>query len=141
MFFLIAGMGLFLASCDGAPKQKGVLETRNYQGVFPGANTPILYDLTLYSESGDDTEGMFDLSMEYMGKGEGGESVFYDSEGEWELLSGDAAQGHGEVYRLIYSVDRADTTYFLYLGDSLKLLDRNMNNIESNLNYTLRLMQ
>lgn len=105
--------------------------SHSYEGIIPCADCEgIQYRLTL-SHAGQNGNGTYESSMTYMGKEE-----TFTSTGFWKVVQG--INNTGEV---IYQLDPEkpeSTSYLLSRGDSLIMLDNNMKQAESGLNYTLK---
>lgn len=128
------------ALLDSLPKAEGTgqLQTRVYRGTLPAASCPgIVYDITLYNyeHSGD---GVFRASLTYL-EAEDGKDQTYEFCGRQYTLRGNAVDKDATVFQFIPFDKGEDTMNFLFEGDKLTMLDRELRPIDSNLNYTLQL--
>ena len=118
-------------------KQLGPVVERVYAGLLPAADGPgIDYKLTLWNQKYSGT-GVYELSMTYLEAANGKDTTFVTS-GHWITLRGDAEHNDATVYQLSPR-DSLNRMNFLYKGNTLTLLNRNMEHPVSGLNYTLKL--
>lgn len=116
----------------------GELQTRVYRGTLPAASCPgIVYDITLYNyeHSGD---GVFRASLTYL-EAENGKDSRIEFCGRQYTLRGNAVDKNATVFQFVPFDKEEDTMNFLYEGNKLTMLDRELKPIESKLNYTLQL--
>ena len=116
----------------------GELQTRVYRGTLPAASCPgIVYDITLYNyeHSGD---GVFRASLTYL-EAENGKDSRIEFCGRQYTLRGNAVDKNATVLQFVPFDKEEDTMNFLYEGNKLTMLDRELKPIESKLNYTLQL--
>lgn len=128
------------ALLDSLQKAEGTgqLQTRVYRGTLPAASCPgIVYDITLYNyeHSGD---GVFRASLTYL-EAEDGKDQTYEFCGRQYTLRGNAVDKDATVLQFVPFDKAEDTMNFLFGGDKLTMLDRELRPIDSNLNYTLQL--
>lgn len=151
---LLIGLLLISVSCGSRTDKKAAAEERAaattdtsalgpetervYEGLLPAADGPgIRYRLVLHNRehSGD---GTFALTMTYL-EAENGKDESFDSEGKWGTLRGSKDDPNATVYQLnIGEPDKAMN--FLYLKDSLVMLNDSLERAVSPLNYTLKLV-
>ena len=117
-----------------APQMEASL-TSVYEGVLPCADCEgIATSLTLSQYEPNRSEGTFQLGETYMG--EGGSS--FASEGVWTTWRGNAVDENATVVVLNPDSPDDEQRYYERMGgNELRLLDRNLNPIESDLNYVL----
>lgn len=153
-FILLSGFFLLL-SCSGnnaneakremrdsmkaeirdTPGEKKMI-TRQYKGTLPCADCPgIRYDLTLYNPE-NVGEGTFALTMDYIDR----KDAKYTTTGRWTTLRGDAMDRNATVFQLRPDSVGESPMNFLYMQDSLILLDKDLKRGKSGLNYTLKMV-
>lgn len=128
-----------LGACAGAETQNQKIIQRHYEGLLPAADCPgIIFKLDLANPefSGN---GEYKLSMTYI-EAEDGKDLTFHSKGKMFTLRGDATDINATVYQLIEEGVN-DTMNFLYMGDSLIMITKNFERVDSGLNYTLKLKQ
>lgn len=115
----------------------GAVIEQEYEGVFPAADGPgIDYDLALfYQENSGD--GVYELTTTYLEADQGKDKAF-KSTGKRRTLKGSATNKDATVYELIPS-DGSISLFFLVEGDSLTMLNKNLEKAASDLNYSLKL--
>lgn len=126
-----------ICACGNSQNADTRIIKRHYEGLLPAADCPgILFKLDISNAefSGD---GEYKLSMTYL-EAKDGKDLTISSKGKMFTLRGDATNINATVYQFIEDNDR-DTMNFLYLGDSLIMLSRDLGRIDSGLNYTLKL--
>lgn len=159
-FIAIAALA-FLAACNGktpqetrvsaeegiaaipvaeAGQEEGLQENapvqKKYKGTLPAADGPgIVYDLTLFrqQEGGD---GTFRLDLTYL-EAENGQDKTFTYTGKHVVKKGTPADADAIVYELSPN-DGDHSFYFQAEGDSLTLLNQQLEKAASGLNYTLK---
>lgn len=169
IFFALATIGL-LAACNGQKAEKsttsdeviisatpentvniqdsliivsgkGAVVERRYSGILPAADGPgIVYNLTMFFQQ-DSEDGVYQLETTYI-EAENGEDKSFMAYGKRKVLRGIPSDPNAIVYELIPN-NNEEVTYFLLTDDDTRLtmLDQNKNKIDSDLNYTLQLLQ
>ncbi|CDB10999.1 putative uncharacterized protein [Bacteroides sp. CAG:633] len=127
------------ALLDSLKKAEGTgeLQTRIYRGTLPAASCPgIVYDITLYNyeHSGD---GVFRARLTYL-EAENGQDRTFEYCGRQYTLRGNAVDKDATVFQFVPFDKEEETMNFLFLGDKLTMLDRELKPIDSELNYTLQ---
>ncbi|WP_083380983.1 lipocalin family protein [Bacteroides ndongoniae] len=128
------------ALLDSLKKAEGTgeLQTRIYRGTLPAASCPgIVYDITLYNyeHSGG---GVFRARLTYL-EAENGQDRTFEYCGRQYTLRGNAVDKDATVFQFVPFDKEEETMNFLFLGDKLTMLDRDLKPIDSELNYTLQL--
>ncbi len=119
---------------------KGNVVEKQYSGLLPGADVPgIEYDLTLYFQQ-DSENGVFALRSTYLDAEDGNDATFMDY-GKRKVIRGIPADKNAIVYRLIPNDGSEEINFQLMEGGDLTLLDKNMHKIDSDHNYTLKLIR
>lgn len=119
--------------------KKGAVIQKKYKGTFPAADGPgIVYDLTLYYQQ-DSNDGVYEMDATYL-EAENGQDKTFTSTGKRKVKQGTPANSEAVVYELIPS-DGDMAFYFQAEGDSLTLLNQELQKAASNLNYTLTLVK
>lgn len=119
--------------------KKGAVIQKKYKGTFPAADGPgIDYDLTLYYQQ-DSEDGVYELDATYL-EAENGKDKTFSSTGKRHVKKGTPTDSAAVVYELIPS-DGSMTLYFLAEGNDLTLLNQDLQQAASDLNYTLKLVQ
>lgn len=109
----------------------GAVVRNVYEGPIPAADTPgqeIV--LTLYQQEYAPS-GVYHLSRTFI-EAEDGKNKTFESTGTWETLSTDSHP----IY-VLTEYKTGNVTSFLYKGNTVDMLDADMNPIESEHNYTL----
>ena len=118
--------------------KKGAVIQKKYKGTFPAADGPgIVYDLTLYYQQ-DSEDGVYEMDATYL-EAENGQDKTFSSTGKRQVKHGTPANSEAVVYELIPS-DGSMAFYFQAEGDSLTLLNQELQKAASDLNYTLTLV-
>lgn len=118
--------------------KKGAVIQKKYKGTFPAADGPgIVYDLTLYYQQNSD-DGVYEMDATYL-EAENGQDKTFSSTGNRKVKQGTPTDSEAVVYELIPS-DGSMTFYFQAEGDSLTLLNQELQKAASDLNYTLTLI-
>lgn len=115
----------------------GELVTRVYKDTLPDASRQgIEYTVTRYNyeHSGD---GVYKVALNYL-KAANGQDRSVEKLGRMYTLRGDAKDENATVYQLI-PFGSGEGMNFLYLGDKIELLNKQLERPESQLNYTLDL--
>jgi uncharacterized lipoprotein NlpE involved in copper resistance len=140
---------LTLAACSGNTKDKNA--SSNKQVLLSNNNTVIIYEGTLPCA---DCEGInttltlfqntlkkqytFILQEKYLGQGN---DKTFETTGKWSALKGTQQDPNAIVYQLsVQNDDPEDSDVINYLvvdKNTVKLIDDEMNEFESKLNYTL----
>lgn len=116
-------------------KQVKTVILGEFQGTIPCADCQgIQMHLTLYQDPETTAATKFILNQTYLGKSD----TAITDDGNWDYLRGNAQDPDATIYGLNLDKPEAERMYFLKDGDDkLTMLDRNMNEINSKLNYTL----
>lgn len=118
---------------------KGAVVENRYTGIFPGANSAIEYDLTLFFQQ-DSEEGVYALTMTYLDKGDE-DNNYIKSYGKRQVVIGMKDDPKAIVYKLTPYTGE-DAIYFAVTKNrDLILLDKDLKKIESENNYTLKLIK
>lgn len=116
------------------PKKGSVIQ-KKYKGTFPAASGPgIVYDLTLYYQQ-DSEDGVYEMDATYL-EAENGKDKKFSSIGNRKVKHGTPTNSEAVVYELIPS-DGSMAFYFQAEGDSLTLLNQELEKAITDLNYTL----
>ncbi|RHJ84346.1 copper resistance protein NlpE [Parabacteroides sp. AM08-6] len=119
--------------------KKGAVVQKKYKGTVPAADGPgIVYDLTLYYQQ-DSDDGVYELDATYL-EAEDGKDQTFSSTGKRKVKKGVPTDASAVVYELIPS-DGSMVFYFQAEGDSLTMLNQELQKAASDLNYTLTLVQ
>lgn len=119
--------------------KKGSVVQKKYKGTVPAADGPgIVYDLTLFYQQ-DSEDGVYELDATYL-EAENGKDQTFTSTGKRKVKKGTPADASAVVYELIPS-DGSMVFYFQAEGDSLTMLNKDLQKAASDLNYTLTLVQ
>ena len=119
--------------------KKGAVIQKKYKGTFPAADGPgIVYDLTLYYQQ-DSEDGVYEMDATYL-EAENGQDKTFSSTGKRQVKKGTPADASAIIYELIPS-DGSMVFYFQAEGDSLTMLNQELQKAASDLNYTLKLVQ
>lgn len=105
-----------------------------YEGTLPAADTPgQVWVLTFYHQEFA-PHGVYHLNQTFL-EAENGKDKSFESSGTWVLL-----EGEGYPHPVYVLTDYADgsKTYFRYYGQTIEMLDRDMQPAASSLNYTLK---
>ena len=114
----------------------GDLQTRVYKGTLPAASNPgIVYNITLYNykNSGD---GVFKAKLTYL-EAENGKDVSFEFGGRQYTLKGSADDKDAIVLQFVPFDNKEEVMNFLYQGNKLTMLNKDLKQIQSSLNYTL----
>lgn len=119
--------------------KKGAVIQKKYKGTVPAASGPgIVYDLTLYYQQ-DSEDGVYQMDATYL-EAENGQNQTFTSTGKRKVKQGTPSDANAVVYELIPS-DGSVTVYMLAEGDNLTILNQELQQAASDLNYTLKLVQ
>ena len=119
--------------------KKGAVVQKKYKGTIPAADGPgIVYDLTLFYQQ-DSDDGVYELDATYL-EAENGKDQTFTSTGKRQVKKGTPADASAVIYELIPS-DGSMVFYFQAEGDSLTMLNQELQKAASDLNYTLKLVQ
>ena len=119
--------------------KKGAVVQKKYKGTIPSADGPgIDYELTLFYQQ-DSEDGVYELDATYLGA-ENGQNQTFTSTGKRKVKKGAPTDAAAVVYELIPS-DGSMVVYFLAEGDNLTMLNQDLQQAASDLNYTLKLVQ
>lgn len=119
--------------------KKGAVMQKKYKGTVPAADgSGIVYDLTLYYQM-DSEDGVYELDATLQEAGSGQNQTF-SSTGKRQVKKGTPVDESAVVYELIPS-DGTMVFYFQAEGDSLTMLNQDLQKAASDLNYTLKLVQ
>jgi hypothetical protein len=120
--------------------KKGAIIQKKYKGTIPAADGPgIVYDLTLYYQQDGPDGGVYELDATYL-EAENGKDKTFSSTGKRAIKKGTPQNAEAIVYEMIPS-DGSTVFYFLAEGDNLTLLNQDLQQAASDLNYTLKLVQ
>ena len=97
-----------------------------------------VYDLTLFDQQ-DSDDGVYELDATYL-EAENGKDQTFTSTGKRQVKKGTPADASAVIYELIPS-DGSMVFYFQAEGDSLTMLNQELQKAASDLNYTLKLVQ
>lgn len=143
LFGSVCMLALGLTACGGngaATSEETSADTvsRRFVGTTPAADCPgIVWDLTLRNPAADSLGGDFALSMTYL-EADNGKDMTFSSAGEWSVQQGIAGDPMAVRYQLVEPGPQGpDTSDYLFLGDSVVMLDADMARIPNGLNYTL----
>ncbi|MFI5135870.1 MAG: copper resistance protein NlpE [Chitinophagales bacterium] len=125
------------ATPDTSKKEKQYTET--YYGTLPCADCSGIQTSLALTHKEFYAEGTFQFSQKYLGRKENEQTEFSKS-GDWTTDRGDDKDPDATVVEL-FNVNDSTSLYFLRVGNDLKMLDQNMREIKSKLNYTLKLMK
>lgn len=115
--------------------KKGAVVKKKYKGTVPAADGPgIVYDLILYYQDANG-DGVYELDATYLEANNGNNETF-TSTGKRKVKKGIPEDAEAIVYELIPS-DGSMIFYFLAEGDSLIMLNQDLQKAPSDLNYTL----
>ncbi|HET9870257.1 MAG TPA: copper resistance protein NlpE [bacterium] len=134
--FALAAFFFFFAGCS--PKDLArdpALLWGVFTGVTPCADCPgIRTELSLYHSGPFVDEGAYELELTYLGRN----VKPFVTRGDWTMIKGDAADENASVVQL--DPDHPEkSTYYLRIGpDELRQLDRDLGEIDSQLNFTLK---
>jgi hypothetical protein len=95
-------------------------------------------DLTLFYQQ-DSDDGVYELDATYL-EAENGKDQTFTSTGKRQVKKGTPADASAVIYELIPS-DGSMVFYFQAEGDSLTMLNQELQKAASDLNYTLKLVQ
>ena len=115
--------------------KKGAVVKKKYKGTIPVSDGPgIVYDLVMYYQDMDG-DGVYELDATYW-EADNGNNQTFTSTGKRKVRKGTPFDSEAIVYELIPS-DGSMVFYFLVEGDSLTMLNQDLQKAPSNLNYTL----
>ena len=118
--------------------KKGSIIQKKYKGTFPAADGPgIVYDLTLFYQQ-DSDDGVYEMDATYL-EAENGQDKTFSSTGKRKVKKGTPTNAEAIIYELTPS-DGSMEFYFQAEGDSLTLLNQDLQKAASGLNYTLMLV-
>lgn len=131
------GKVIFKEPSGLADQSLGKLQYSDYQGVLPAADCPgIRYDLRIRNRA-NSGDGDFLLQMTYL-EAENGLDKTYTYTGRRLTFRGSAFDNNSVVWQLISDGDGPRHNFLVSDGgQKLTLLTRNMDKIQSQLNYTL----
>lgn len=118
--------------------KKGASYKKNIKGLFLPPMDGIRYDLTLFYQQ-DSDDGVYELDATYL-EAENGKDQTFTSTGKRQVKKGTPADASAVIYELIPS-DGSMVFYFQAEGDSLTMLNQELQKAASDLNYTLKLVQ
>lgn len=109
-----------------------IKDIKQYKGTLPAASNPgIIYDITIYDLNNND--GIFKASLTYI-EGEKGKDITFNMNGKKNTLKG---KNKTIIYQLKPFNKDEEIMNFLYENNKLTMLDKNLNKIQSSLNYSL----
>jgi len=122
---------------SGQPAEDTAGLSTIYEGVLPCADCEgIRTVLTLTKDGPHTSEGTFVLGETYLGRGD--VDGAFASRGVWTTWRGNAVDENAIVVVLNPDGPAEERRYYERMGeDALRLLDRDLRPIESELNYTL----
>lgn len=110
----------------------GAIVQNIYNGLIPAADGPgIDMTLTLIQQESAPT-GVYHLKRTYI-EGEDGKDKTFESTGSWKTLP---TESH-PIY-VLTDYKNGEVSAFVFKGDTIEMLDQNMEPIVSDLNYTLK---
>ena len=119
--------------------KKGAVVQKKYKGTVPSASGPgIDYVLTLFYQQ-DSEDGVYELDATYL-QADSTQNQTFTSTGKRKVKKGTPEDASAVVYELIPS-DGSMTFYFMAEGDNLTMLNQQLQQATSDLNYTLKLVQ
>lgn len=117
--------------------KKGAVIQKKYKGTVPVADgDDIVYDLTMYYQQDAEGDGVFELMAIYPNTGNGNGPT-YATTGKTKVKKGTPGNSSAYVYELIPS-DGEAAFYFQAEGDSLTMLDQQLQQAASGFNYVLK---
>jgi len=119
---------------------KGSVVERQYSGLLPGADVPgIEYDLTLFFQQ-DSENGVYALRMTYLEAEDGKDVSFWDY-GKRQVVHGIPSDQKAIVYKLVSTTSDDLYNFLLTKEGDLILLQDDLSRIDTDLNYTLKLIK
>lgn len=117
------------------PEKEEVVQEK-YQGTVPAADGPgIVYELTLFQQPNGE-EDIYEMKATYL-EADNGKDWTFTSTGKRQVRKGTPADAEAIVYELVPD-DGNVVFYFLAEGDSLTMLNQELQQATSDLNYTLK---
>lgn len=116
---------------------KGAVIQKKYKGTIPAADGPgIVYDLTMYYQQDAEGDGVFEMDATYL-EADNGQDKTYTTTGKTKVRKGTPSNSSAYVYELIPS-DGEAAFYFQAEGDSLTMLNQQLQQAASGFNYVLK---
>ncbi|RHJ93562.1 copper resistance protein NlpE N-terminal domain-containing protein [Parabacteroides bouchesdurhonensis] len=130
--------------------KKGAVIQKKYKGKVKAAKSDtksstakaapeVDYDLTMYYQQDDTNNGVYEMDAIYLQE-DNGQNKTYTSTGKREVKKGTPKDANATVYALIPS-DGSDIIYFLVDGNTLVLLDEELQPISGDVSYVLTEVQ
>lgn len=117
--------------------KKGAVIQKKYKGTVPAADGPgIEYDLTMYYQQDAEGDGVFEMTATYQ-DADNGQNQTYATMGKTKVKKGVPGNSSAYVYELIPS-DGEAAFYFEAQGDSLTMLNDQLQQAASGFNYVLK---
>lgn len=117
------------------PEKEEVVQEK-YKGTVPAADGPgIVYELTLFQQPNGE-EDIYEMKATYL-EADNGKDWTFTSTGKRQVRKGTPADAEAIVYELVPD-DGNVVFYFLAEGDSLTMLNQELQQAASDLNYTLK---
>lgn len=117
--------------------KKGAVIQKKYKGTVPAADgDDIVYDLTMYYQQDAEGDGVFEMIAIYPNTGNGNGQT-YATTGKTKVKKGTPNNSNAYVYELIPS-DGEAAFYFQAEGDSLTMLNQQLQQAASGFNYVLK---
>ncbi|SEG15353.1 MULTISPECIES: copper resistance protein NlpE N-terminal domain-containing protein [Parabacteroides] len=131
-----------------AEPKKGAVIQKKYKGKVTNKkaaasnaqNAPeVDYDLTMYYQQDDTDNGVYEMDAVYLTE-DNGQSKTYSSTGKRQVKKGTPADANATVYALIPS-DGSQIIYFLVSGNTLIMLDEQLQPVSGDISYVLTEVQ
>lgn len=131
-----------------AEPKKGAVIQKKYKGKVTNKkaaasnaqNAPeVDYDLTMYYQQDDTDNGVYEMDAVYLAE-DNGQSKTYSSTGKRQVKKGTPADANATVYALIPS-DGSQIIYFLVSGNTLIMLDEQLQPVSGDISYVLTEVQ
>ena len=121
------------------PKKGAVIQKR-YRGTMPAqGGQNVAYDLTLYYQQDDTDDGVYEMDAIYAQENDGNGKT-YVSTGKSKKKKGTPQNADATVYALIPS-DASEIIYFLSDGNTLTILDEQLEQYPGGSSYVLTEVQ
>lgn len=132
-----------------ADPKKGAVIQKKYKGKVSdkkaatdsnAKNAPeVDYDLTMYYQQDDTNNGVYEMDAVYLTE-DNGQNKTYSSTGKRQVKKGTPADANATVYALIPS-DGSQVIYFLVSGNTLIMLDEQLQPVSGDISYVLTEVQ
>lgn len=121
--------------------KKGAVIQKKYKGTVPAAKsatgTDVVYDLTMYYQQ-DGMDGVYEMDAVFADAN--GQNQALSSTGKSKAKKGTPTDAEAIVYEF-FPGDGSEVFYFVAEGNSLKMVNKELQQAASDLNYTLQLVQ